>query len=447
MGFFRKFLDLLRRPGTKPVDKWPAFFDRGPFARRRPNHRLGLPWLMPLYRPLNGPHPLVASFVEDNQAIDPVFLSPSVSSDNAVMRELLKRLSQQTRLISPEWAGPLIDWLSFPDQLAIESQAECFDTLFLHTTPLYLGDLPWIFHFESFPTLFMPYIFHGETRGVDLKAEGFFALVRQTLESRQCLKIFSHMRKSLHILDRVFDSPIIASKLHHVPVGIVTPPASESLAKFDHGGELRILFTNSLHQDPSSFYVRGGHHLLEAFSQLRRHLPDMQLTVLSTVPADLKRRFSSRDLARVNWINQRVDDATLRDLLLSHHLFALPAAGLHSYSFLRAISHGCVPIVSDAPGYDEWTPGIEESILMIRGIRDLIYRDEPAGWVSDLYAPFVSRSEYFVQQIYDAVLANTKMPGLRKLAAQNIEHCRLHFSPEAAQAEFNRMLAQSGVFS
>ena len=42
----------------------------------------------------------------------------------------------------------------------------------------------------------------------------------------------------------------------------------------------------------------------------------------------------------MNWINSRVDDATLDQLFLGHQLFALPAAGLHSHSLLRAMSHG-----------------------------------------------------------------------------------------------------------
>lgn len=412
---------------------------RRPFGYRAPI-RLGLPWRMPCYSPLNGYHPLVASFVDGNPAVRPVVLHASKRPKNTAINAMLRQMSQQTRLVFPELADLLIDWLNFTDQMAIESQVDDVDVLFLHTTPLYLGTLPWIFHFESFPTLFKPFMSHGTTTGIDLKAEAFFQLVKNTLESPQCRRIFSHMRESLRILDHVFDSPIISSKLSHVPVGVTIPPAAKSLAKFDQGRDLRILFTNSLHQDPSSFYLRGGHHLLEAFVRLRRHLPEIELTVLSSVPDDLTQRFSTDDLKDVNWISRVVDDATLEELLLDHHLFALPAAGLHTYSFLRAISHGCVPIVSDAPGYDELTQGIKESVIVVRGIRDQVYRREPAGWISDCYAPFTARSEYFVQQIHDGVINRSQMSDLRRLAARNIEHCRLNFSLEASHAEFNRKM-------
>ena len=271
------------------------------------------------------------------------------------------------------------------------------------------------------------------------KTQGFFAQVRENLESPLCLRIFSHMRGSLEILSRTFASPIISAKCRHVPLGIAHVEPGDALAKFKQPG-LRILFTNSLHQDPKSFYLRGGHHLLEAFTRLRERLPEATLTVLSSVPHDLMQRFTPAQLAGVNWIETRVDDDMLERLYLHHHVFALPAAGLHSYSLLRAFAHGCVPIVSDAPGYEEFTQGIEDSVLTSRGVRMQVYRDEPAGWISDQYTPFVARSESFVQQIHDRLLEHAGMTGLYEMAKRNLEHARLNFSLASSQAAFNQLL-------
>jgi len=162
--------------------------------------------------------------------------------------------------------------------------------------------------------------------------------------------------------------------------------------------------------------------------------------VLSSLPGDLLQRFTPAQLIGVNWINSRLDDSALENLFLGHHLFALPAAGLHSYSLLRAFAHGCVPIVSDAFGYEEYTAGIEDSVLTIRGVRDLVYRDEPAGWVSDNYAPFVADSEAMVRQIHDTLLERADWSHLRDLAARNLAHCQRHFGLAASQAAFNRLL-------
>jgi SAM-dependent methyltransferase len=401
--------------------------------------RLGLPWRLRHYAPLNGPHPLVQSFILDNEAVDAIPLESASTVSPAQRHAVLLGMAQQTRPLSPESTSNFIEWLNFDDQLAIEAGSADSDALFLHTTPLYAGSRQWIFHFESFPSLFMPFMFAGETTGVDLASQGFFQRVREALESPQCLRIFSHIRGSLEILNRVFASPLIAAKCHHVPLGIRSLEAAAASAKFDNGGPLRILFTNSLHHDPRSFYLRGGHHLLEAFALLRQQLPGTELTVLSSVPTDLLARFTPMQLSGVSWINTRIDDAALDKLFLGHHLFALPAAGLHSHSLLRAFANGCVPIVSDALGYEEYTHGIEDSVLTIRGVRDLVYRDEAPGWVSDDYKPFTARSQSLVLQIHDRVLESADMAGLRAQALRNLAHCRQHFDPATSHAAFNRM--------
>lgn len=402
--------------------------------------RLGLPWAMQHYVPLNGPHPLVASYLEGNAAIEPVAFAREAAAPAAAWERVLLNLTQQARIVSPGSTPRFLEWLNVPEQLSLEAQAEQVDALFLHTTPLYAGSSPWIFHFESFPSLFMPFMFTGQTRGVDLPRSDFFRLVREQLAAPHCVRIFSHLRGSLEILDRCFADPAIRAKLHHVPLGVRSPDPARWAAKFEPGNPLRILFTNSLHQDPRSFYLRGGHHLLEAFGRLRAQHPQAELTVLSSVPADLLQRFGPDDLAGVHWISRRVDDATLEQLFLAHQLFALPAAGLHSYSLLRALAHGCVPIVSDAPGYEEYTDELGPGVFTLRGVRALVYREEPGGWLSDDYAPFVARSEDFVGQLHSMLRDAADPSRLAARARRHAEHCAGRFDPRASHARFNAML-------
>lgn len=403
--------------------------------------RLGLPWSLPHYKPLNGAHPLVLSFLAGNRAVEPVAITPVAATvPRETQTRVLARMARQTNAVPDALLPTFLDWLSLPDQVAIESQASACDALFLHTAPLHAATAPWIFHFESFPSLFMPFMFTGQTRGIELRSQGWFAQVRDQLASGDCKRIFSHMRSSLEILTRVFDSADIAAKCHHVPLGIALRDPAEWLPKFEPGGRLRILFTNSLHGHPGSFYLRGGHHLLDAFAQLRKQHPDAELTVLSAVPSDLTSRFPSSHFIGVNWINSRVDDATLDQLFLGHQLFALPAAGLHSHSLLRAMAHGCVPIVSDALGYEEYTSGLEDSVMVVRGVRDMVYRDEPEGWVSDRYEPYLAPSPGFAQQIHDRIVERAQPRALREMSLRNFEHCRRQHAVPASHNAFDRML-------
>jgi glycosyltransferase involved in cell wall biosynthesis len=402
--------------------------------------RLGLPWRMQHYVPLNGPHPLVASFLQGNRVVEAVELAGGAPAPAEALKRVLLNLTQQARRITPAETQKLIEWLNVPEQLSLEAQAERCDALFLHTTPLYAGGSPWLFHFESLASLFMPFMFTGQTRGIDLPRTGFFELVREQLAAPHCVRIFSHLRGSVEMLRRCFADETIAAKLHHVPLGIAPIDPARWQAKFAPGRPLRILFTNSLHQAPRSFYLRGGHHLLEAFGRLRRRHPEARLTVLSSVPPDFAQRFTAQDLEGVHWISQRIDDAALEQLYLEHQLFALPAAGLHSYSLLRALASGCVPIVSDAPGYEEYTAGIEASVFTLRGVREQVYRDEPGGWQSDDYAPFVARSEEFVEQLHGMLRDAADPARLAAAALHNAAHCARQFGLRASQDRFNAML-------
>ena len=403
---------------------------------------LGLPWNFPFYRPLNGPHPLVESFIRNNPSINTVNLRPDFAIKSEHFRGVVPTLCDQARLISEQQTADYVNWIGLVEQITIDAQSGQCSALFHHTTPLHIGSTPWIFHFESFPSLFMPFIFSGATGGIALKRQGYFELVRRVLCSEDCRLIFTHMKSSRDIFERVFDSAELTAKLHYIPLGIESQTSARALGKFDHSGPIRVLFTNSLHQNPDSFFLRGGHHLLRAFSKLREEHIDVELTIISSVPDDLAAYFSNSDLTGVTWIPERVEDPVLEDLLLSHHVFALPAAGLHSYSLVRALAHGCVPIVSDALGYDEYTQSIQDSVFVMRGAREMVYRQEPEGWISDSYASFAKPSREFSSQIYQFLLDNRDRSKLRQMAERNLEYCRTRHDLGQSQQEFCKRVSQ-----
>jgi hypothetical protein len=166
--------------------------------------RLGLPWQMSHYRILNGPHPLVRSFIEGNAAISYRDIDRKVSVNQPHLDSVLRQLVEQSRCLPPENVGNLLTALNIPEQLAIEADAGNFDCLYLHTSPMYAGTSSFIFHFESFQSLFLPYVLTGDTRGADLLHSGYSSQIRNALDSEQCIRIFSHMKDSLATLCRVF---------------------------------------------------------------------------------------------------------------------------------------------------------------------------------------------------------------------------------------------------
>ncbi|WP_075259023.1 glycosyltransferase [Herbaspirillum camelliae] len=406
---------------------------------------LGLPWSLPFYRALNGPHPLVQSFLENNEAIRSYEITRTFNPQNSIGVAVGTALAQHCGSIDGKAdQTKYIERLHLLDQICIEGQGDSYDALFLHTAPLYAGAKPWIFHFESFPSIFFPFINTGATRDLHLKEKGYFKGIENAFLSAQCRAIFSHMKSSIEVMQRVFDSDVIRRKLHYVPLGINIESPTEALRKFDTSSSLHILFTNSLHQDPGSFYLRGGHHLLRAFSTLRRRHPNLHLTILSSVPQDLGKWFQQGDLDGVRWINHRVSDDELRQLYFSHHMFALPSAGLHSFSILRAMASGCVPIISDALGYEEYLAPEEDSVMRIFGVRESVYCDHPEGWVSDDYRGFRQAIlPAMVEQLEQQISDHLNPDLLRAMAMRNMFHCVRRQTVAHSHQQFEQMLRQA----
>ena len=97
--------------------------------------RLGLPWQLHHYKPLNGPHPLVLSFLEGNHAVEPVGIAPVAAAvPRDTQTRVLARMARLTHQVPDEVIPKFLDWLSLPDQVAIESRTADFDAIFLHDT-------------------------------------------------------------------------------------------------------------------------------------------------------------------------------------------------------------------------------------------------------------------------------------------------------------------------
>lgn len=407
---------------------------RYPAANRR--MALGIPWRLPFYQALNGAHPLVESFIQDSPHVQPVPCAPVASRDPAQLAGLMPLLCRRTRHLTETQRNDYLPRIDPFEQASIDAQSDGFDALFTHTTPFYLGARPWIFHFESVPSLFHPFAMTGTTRGIVLRDHGFFQAVSEAFAASSCRAIFTHMHSSRQMLQGLLADPGISAKLHYVPLGVPALDDATALAKFDGAGPLRVLFTNSLHQNPMSFFLRGGHLLLQACGHLRAQGVPVELTIISSAAEGMGLAAGGGRIDGLHWITHRVSDAALEQMLREHHVFALPAVGLHSYSLLRALAHGCVPIVSDALGYEEYTRDIADSVFTVRGVRDLAYREEPEGWISDYYPPYIEAMRALLPQVTRALQVAQDRRLLCQMAQRNLAHCRSRHDPAVSQRAF-----------
>jgi hypothetical protein len=401
--------------------------------------RIGLPWSLSHYRHFNGAHPLVRSYIDasaTSRFIDISLCPPAAIEDICAMAS---PAIDTTRTLSVEHAKRLTECLNLADQATIQNCVDQ-DALFLHTSPLCLSHHPFVFHFESFQSLFLPFLRTGQTRGVDLVNCDYFRFVRDRLSSSKCLAIISHMKGSLNIASAVFNDHSIDMKLTHIPIGVETISADIIRQKHDRDGPLKVLFTNSLHNGEASFFLRGGHNLIDAFFDSMRRGANLSLTIISSVPKGYEQLATSSAKSGITWIRSTVSDDKMAELLHDHHIYAMPSAGLHSYSLLKAIGYGCVPIVSDALGYEEWLEATGAFAYQIRGVRDMVYRDEPGGWISDSYEGFYDRIDTFRRQLADILTDASLRSDLSVKALQNADVARTQFSLDQSRAAFDSLL-------
>jgi glycosyltransferase involved in cell wall biosynthesis len=399
--------------------------------------RVLIPWNLSFYQAINGFHPLFSGLLEHSQS-DISYIFPDPNEDVAksdfdhivseVMAEIFsygRNFAHTDEAYSQEVKNYLWSYLETRDlrsQALIYAHRERADLVFHHTTPLHLSSVPFVLHFENLTTLFFPFLLHGFNKGVDLRRELIFKIVKTILENPNCKAIFTHIKSSVEILRRSFASDIISAKVHYIPLGAGIPSVfsmqvEEKLASSSDKTGIRIVFTNSAHGAGPSFLLRGGHDLLVAFQEHRKKFDQSSLVIISSgreafaqVHPDL--------LQGVEWIEQGINDTELFTHLVDADVFALPAAGLHSYSVLRAMRCGAVLICSDAPGYDEFVHD-QETAFIVKGRRDDIYSCDPdTGWWRDDYESMKKFNSKIIEQLTDILNILAENPDRKRTMAQ-----------------------------
>lgn len=204
--------------------------------------------------------------------------------------------------------------------------------------------------------------------------------------------------------------------------------------------DLSRYFTNSLHNGEASFFLRGGHNLVDAYLDAIDRGANLSLTIISSIPKGYEQLADSSAASGITWIKSTVSDDKMAELLRDHHIYAMPSAGLHSYSLLKAIGYGCVPIVSDALGYEEWLEATGVFAYQIKGVRDMIYRNEPGGWISDSYDRFYEHIDIFRRQLADILTDASTRSDLSLQALRNADVSRTQFSLAQSRAAFDSLL-------
>lgn len=304
----------------------------------------------------------------------------------------------------PEEVSDFIKTRDLKSQLLYPSDAEL---VFLPTWPYTVGQVPWIVHIEEILTLFSPF------DGADPRLLGphkfydtpYFPCVKALLESKTCKGIVCHVKSAADSIPSLFENPSLINKVFHIPMGIPAKETPTSLLykKTDKKDFVQILFTNSWHQDPKSFYLRGGLDLLEAFSKLISKYPNIRLILRTKLPVEIQEAYScTLNSSNVKVLDHMLSFQEMKNIRIASDIYALPSAGLHVYSTLDAMSAGMALIVSDGYGIQEYIKDRWNGIV-VKGRNGKVSWVDENGIKREDFRPMFEVDPYVVNQLIVAI--------------------------------------------
>lgn len=310
--------------------------------------------------------------------------------------------------------GRLAPALRFAHSRHFESQvaAPRAELAFLTSVPYTYGQSRWVIEIEDPTTLFFPFIVNGHTATVNVRSSPYFPVVKSVLEANSCRGIVTHMRSTAELLPTLFQSEVIARKVTYAPLGVRLPERWQKHE--DEGGPVNLLFTNSWHQMPESFFVRGGLDVLEAFDILRRRYPQVRLTVRSALPRLDEQHYRILESGWVRLIDRFVPAERMAELQRESDIYLLPAARVHIVSLLQAMAYGQAVVVSDGWGMGEYVEHGRNGLVVPGRYGKVSWADRDAGVLREDYRPMYEPDRRVVEGLVESVSLLIEQRGLRK---------------------------------
>jgi len=281
-------------------------------------------------------------------------------------------------------------------------------------------DIEYIFNIEDQMTLYR-HLGNGQTTNIDLHNHPETEFIRYVLEDDRCKKIICHIEQMANALPNLLKSNIIKNKTEFQRIGI--PYKNKKINNKKEN--FTILFTNSFHNWDNSFFLRGGHFLLQTFFELIKKYPNLNLILRSSIPKNVL----IPNIPNIKVIKEFLSEEQLEELYTISDVYVLPACRVHSHSICQAFSYG-LPIIST----NGW--GIEEYVideyngLIIKGFENISYNDKKFGCLENYNnLNDVQLQNFTIRQLHYYLEFLINNPEYLNTLKQNCEiTCQQHYS-------------------
>lgn len=375
---------------------------------------VAVPWSLSHYIPLDGFAPRYRALFDHApknisfSAWDNVNLSRKLRRNVFIRKRLVDRVQREEHHFDGLAEGSIArrykEYFCPPNHVLTAALAG--DIEFHHTAPFPSLKRPFIFHCETFASVFAPFVQRGNENIEHHK--GVREHYRKIFAHRRCLGIFSHVPETLRALSLFFSDPTIDGKLFSSKIGLSADVFFEQDTEQKPSlSRPRFLFVNSSNQNMANFFHRGGHLVLRFWKRFTASGRDGLLILRCGKPSDIALREYGVD---VSWVKDEIGRSIVWDqgyrathemqsLMASAHFFLLPSVAPHSVSIMEAMRAGAIPIVTDTVGTSAYVTD-EENGIVLRGVQTKVWqKDAVTDILVDHYYRRPELDRFLVEQL------------------------------------------------
>ena len=275
--------------------------------------------------------------------------------------------------------------------------------VFLTSVPYTFGQHPWTIELEDSISFLFPFFHNGQTALVNFHESPYFPILKALIESQQCRGIITHIKSTAESLPKLFKNEELSSKITYVPLGVRLPPAFHIIK--GEREQIILLFNNSWHQDPLSFFLRGGLDVLSAFGQLRQRYryEELSLVLRTSLPSLDQCYIDIIKRNNVRVIGHFLSNSDWELLIKNSDIYLLPSDRIHAVSMLEAMSYGLAVVVSDGWGIGEYVQDRVNGMIVKGRYGKVVWMDDKTGMLCEDYKLMSYEDPVVVKGLVEAI--------------------------------------------